>query len=111
MADWHMSQLNGLELLKAIRTEETLRETYVYLVTVEGRQAQIVAAVQAGATGYIMKPFSQESIKQKLEPILPSDTQSTATTKPDQTDGLQGTQGLEQQKTQSPQEIQTAPAS
>lgn len=109
MADWHMPTLNGLELLKAIRAEETLRETYVYLVTVEGRQAQIVAAVQAGATGYIMKPFSQESIKQKLEPLLPSDNQSIATTTADQNDGHEGTQGLEQQEAPSPQGIQTAP--
>ena len=66
MADWHMPGLNGLDLLKSIREDETLKNTLVYLVTNEGRQAQIVAAIQAGATGYIMKPFSQESIKEKL---------------------------------------------
>lgn len=58
MADWHMPGLNGLDLLKAIRADENLRETSVYLDTVEGRQAQIVEAVQAKTTGYIMKPFS-----------------------------------------------------
>lgn len=71
MADWHMPGLNGLDLLKAIRADENLRETSVYLVTVEGRQAQIVEAVQAKTTGYIMKPFSQESIKEKLGHLIP----------------------------------------
>ena len=72
MADWHMPGLDGLDLLKAIRADENLRETPVYLVTVEGRQTQIVEAVQANTTGYIMKPFSQESIKEKLGHLIPS---------------------------------------
>ena len=72
MADWHMPGLDGLDLLKAIRADENLRETPVYLVTVEGRQTQIVEAVQAKTTGYIMKPFSQESIKEKLGHLIPS---------------------------------------
>lgn len=71
MADWHMPGLNGLDLLKAIRADENLGETAVFMVTTEGRQAQIVAAVQAKATGYIMKPFSQESIKEKLGQHIP----------------------------------------
>ena len=72
MADWHMPGLNGLDLLKAIRADENLRETSVYLVTVEGREAQIMEAVQAKTTGYIMKPFSQKSIKEKLGHLIPS---------------------------------------
>lgn len=71
MADWHMPGLNGLDLLKAIRADENLGEAAVFLVTTEGRQAQIVAAVQAKATGYIMKPFSQESIMEKLGHHIP----------------------------------------
>lgn len=78
MADWHMPELTGLELLKAIRAEESIRETLVYLVTVEGRHAQIVEAIQAGATGYIMKPFSQESIKSKLGNLMPKEVQPVA---------------------------------
>jgi two-component system chemotaxis response regulator CheY len=75
MADWHMPRLNGLDLLKAIRADENLRETSVFLVTVEGRQAQIVEAVQAKTTEYIMKPFSQESIKEKLGHLIPAEVQ------------------------------------
>ena len=70
MADWHMPGLTGIELLKAIRQDENLKQMLVYLVTNEGRQAQIVSAIQAGANGYIVKPFSQESIKQKLGNLL-----------------------------------------
>lgn len=71
MADWHMPGLTGLEILKAIRQDPALSNTLVYLVTNEGRQAQIVSAIQAGASGYIMKPFSQNSIKEKLNNLLP----------------------------------------
>ncbi len=66
MADWHMPGLTGIELLKAIRQDPTLKSTLVYLVTNEGRQAQIVSAIQAGASGYIMKPFSQKSIEDQI---------------------------------------------
>jgi len=76
MADWYMPGLTGVELLKAIRQDPTLNNTLVYLVTNEGRQAQIVSAIQAGASGYIMKPFSQESIKQQLSHLLPHSTES-----------------------------------
>ena len=70
MADWHMPGLTGIELLKAIRQDSALNQTRVYLVTNEGRQAQIVSAIQAGANGYIMKPFSQDSIKQQLGDLV-----------------------------------------
>jgi len=87
MADWHMPGLTGIELLAAIRQDPTLNKILVYLVTNEGRQAQIVSAIQAGASGYIMKPFSQESIKQQLSHLFPqstefSETMPTATNHP-----------------------------
>jgi len=76
MVDWHMPGLTGLDFLKAIRQDPTYESTLVFLVTNEGRQAQIIAAIQAGASGYIMKPFSQESIKDKLGHLILSGGQS-----------------------------------
>ena len=110
MADWHMPGLNGLDLLKAIRADENLRETSVYLVTVEGRQAQIVAAVQAGATGYIMKPFSQESIRQKLGKLIPGELQPVESNTGSQGDENQTTEVPGQQETPSAQETQPVTA-
>lgn len=106
MADWHMPELNGLELLKAIRAETTLRDTHVYLVTTEGRQAQIVAAVQAGATGYIMKPFSQESIKQKLGNLLPPDRTPIESDAQSQDGEGQNPKNSDQLEPQTTQELQ-----
>lgn len=110
MADWHMPELNGLELLKAIRAETTLRDTYVYLVTTEGRQAQIIAAVQAGATGYIMKPFSQESIKQKLGDLIPSDMIAIESDVTLQKEVEQSSQNSVEPEAQATQELQSATA-
>ena len=76
MVDWYMPGMTGLELLQTLRAEERTKQTSVFIVTTEGRQAQIISAIQAGATGYIMKPFSQESIKQKLSPFLPETSKS-----------------------------------
>ena len=109
MADWHMPGLTGLELLKAIRADESLRETYVFLVTVEGRQAQIVAAAQAGATGYIIKPFSQESIKQKLGNFIPSDMQPVESTPASQGDEGRTTDASGQQEQPASQTAEAAP--
>lgn len=110
MADWHMPGLTGLELLKAIRAETTLRDTFVYLVTTEGRQAQIVEAVQAGATGYIMKPFSQESIKQKLGNLIPSETIPIESNVQNQNEEEQSPQNSIQPEVQATQELQSATA-
>lgn len=108
MADWHMPELSGLELLKAIRAEETLCKIYVYLVTVEGRQAQIVEAVQAGATGYIMKPFSQESIKQKLGDVISSNMVPIDAGNPSKDREKQTAQESDPSKPQATQETQPA---
>ena len=76
MADWYMPGLTGIDLLKAIRQDPKLNSILVFMVTNEGRQAQIISAIQAGASGYIMKPFSQESIKQKLSHLFQTDEQT-----------------------------------
>jgi len=108
MADWHMPGLNGLELLKAIRAEESLQAIHLYLVTAEARQGQIVAAIQAGATGYIMKPFSQESIKQKLGKLIPSELQPVESNTDRQGDENQTTEAPGQQEVPSDQDTQAA---
>ncbi|RMH05717.1 MAG: response regulator [Nitrospirae bacterium] len=78
LTDWYMPGLTGLELLHAIRTDERTKHMLVFLVTVEGRRGQILEAIQAGANGYIIKPFSQDSIRQKLEAWLPQQGDSRA---------------------------------
>lgn len=70
VTDWNMPGMAGLDLLKAIRADEKLKEMPVLMVTAEAKRDQIVAAAQAGVSGYVIKPFSAETLKQKLDKIL-----------------------------------------
>ena len=55
LADWHMAGMNGLELLKAIRADENLKELAVLMITAECQRTNILEAVKAGVNGYILK--------------------------------------------------------
>jgi len=70
ITDWNMPKMPGLDLLKAIRADATLKHLPVLMVTAEAKREQIVEAVQAGVSGYVVKPFTAEILKQKLEKIL-----------------------------------------
>jgi two-component system chemotaxis response regulator CheY len=70
VTDWNMPVMPGLELLKAIRADGKLKALPVLMVTAEAKREQIVEAVQAGVSGYVVKPFTAEVLKQKLEKIL-----------------------------------------
>jgi two-component system, chemotaxis family, chemotaxis protein CheY len=65
-----MPNMNGFELLKAIKAEETLRHLPVLMVTAEARKEDIVLAAQSGAAGYIVKPFSKATLEEKVQRIL-----------------------------------------
>ena len=70
LADWHLSGMSGLELLKHIKNDQTRQHPKVLMVTAETRQANILEAVRAGVDGYIMKPFSKANIQQKIDAIF-----------------------------------------
>jgi len=70
VTDWNMPVMPGLDLLKAIRADGKLKGLPVLMVTAEAKREQIVEAVQAGVSGYVVKPFTAEVLKQKLEKIL-----------------------------------------
>jgi two-component system chemotaxis response regulator CheY len=70
ITDWNMPLMPGLDLLKAIRADEKLKSLPVLMVTAEAKREQIVEAVQAGVSGYVVKPFTAEILKQKLDKIL-----------------------------------------
>jgi two-component system chemotaxis response regulator CheY len=70
ITDWNMPLMPGLDLLKAIRADDRLKGLPVLMVTAEAKREQIVEAVQAGVSGYVVKPFTAEILKQKLEKIL-----------------------------------------
>ena len=70
VSDWNMPNLDGLEMLKRIRASDTLKHLPVLMVTAEAKKENIVAAAQAGACGYVVKPFSAATLEEKLERIF-----------------------------------------
>jgi two-component system chemotaxis response regulator CheY len=72
VTDWNMPGMPGLELLKAVRSDPQLADLPVLLVTAEAKREQIVEAAQAGVNGYVVKPFTAQTLKEKIEKILAS---------------------------------------
>ena len=70
ITDWNMPNMTGIELLKAVRAEPALAGMPVLLVTAEAKREQIVEAAQAGVNGYIVKPFTAETLKEKINKIF-----------------------------------------
>ena len=70
ITDWNMPGMSGIELLRAIREDESLQSLPVLMVTAEAKRDQIVAAAEAGVNGYVVKPFTAQTLKQKLDKIF-----------------------------------------
>jgi two-component system chemotaxis response regulator CheY len=70
VSDINMPNMNGFDLLKAIKADENLRHIPVLMVTAEARKEDIVLAAQSGAAGYIVKPFTKATLEEKVQKIL-----------------------------------------
>ena len=70
VSDWNMPEVTGLELLKAVRGDESMKNVPFLMVTAEGQKDSVVQAVQAGVNNYIVKPFTADTIKQKLQQVF-----------------------------------------
>ena len=70
VSDWNMPGMQGIDLLKNIRADENLKHLPVLLVTAEQKREQIIEAAQAGVNGYIVKPFTAGTLKEKLDKIF-----------------------------------------
>jgi two-component system, chemotaxis family, chemotaxis protein CheY len=70
ITDWNMPGMPGLELLKAVRADAKLKGMPVLMLTAEAKREQIVEAAQAGVNGYVIKPFTAVTLKEKLDKIL-----------------------------------------
>ncbi len=67
ISDWNMPGMSGLELLKACRADDKLKHLPFVMVTAESEQSNLVAAIQAGVTDYVVKPFNAATLKEKIE--------------------------------------------
>ncbi|GIU26180.1 MULTISPECIES: chemotaxis response regulator CheY [Shewanella] len=70
VTDWNMPGMQGIDLLKAIRADDELKHIPVLMVTAEAKREQIIAAAQAGVNGYVVKPFTAATLKEKLDKIF-----------------------------------------
>jgi len=70
ITDWNMPIMEGIELLKRIRADTELADLPVLMVTAEARREQIVLAAEAGVNGYIVKPFTAQTLDQKIAKIF-----------------------------------------
>ena len=70
LSDINMPNMNGFELLKAVKADDQLKHLPVLMVTAEARKEDIVLAAQSGAAGYIVKPFTKATLEEKLQKIL-----------------------------------------
>ncbi|WP_244851382.1 response regulator [Caballeronia sp. SL2Y3] len=71
ITDWNMPNMDGLTLLQEIRQSEEHADVPVLMVTAETRRENVIAAIRAGASGYVVKPFSEAALADKLAQIAP----------------------------------------
>lgn len=70
ITDWNMPGMPGIELLKAVRADARLARLPVLMLTAEAKREQIIEAAQAGVNGYVIKPFTAATLKEKLDKIF-----------------------------------------
>ncbi len=70
ISDWNMPNMDGLEMLKQIRADAAIAKLPVLMVTAEAKKENIIAAAQAGANGYVVKPFTAATLDEKLAKIF-----------------------------------------
>lgn len=70
VSDWNMPNMDGLELLKAVRLDPALKSLPILMVTAEAEKDKVVTAIQAGVNNYVVKPFTAEVFKEKMDRIF-----------------------------------------
>jgi len=70
VTDWNMPGMTGIDLVKTVRADANLAHIPILMVTAEAKREQIIAAAQAGVNGYVVKPFTAATLKEKIEKIF-----------------------------------------
>jgi two-component system chemotaxis response regulator CheY len=70
VSDWNMPNMDGLELLKAVRKDPVLKDLPILMVTAEAEKEKVITAIQAGVNNYVVKPFTAETFKEKMDRIF-----------------------------------------
>lgn len=72
LCDWNMPEMPGIDLLNAVRSDDQLKKTPFVMVTAEAQKENILEAVKAGVSSYIVKPFTAETVEEKLKKVFSS---------------------------------------
>jgi len=72
ITDWNMPEMNGLDLVRKVRAEKKYDSMPIIMVTTEGGKTEVITALKAGVNNYIVKPFTPQVLKEKLEDVLGS---------------------------------------
>ena len=72
ISDWNMPKMTGIELLKAVRNDENLKSVKFIMVTAESQKENVIEAIKLGVNQYVVKPFTPEVLREKLEKVLNS---------------------------------------
>jgi two-component system chemotaxis response regulator CheY len=78
VSDWNMPNMTGIELLRAMRADPGLKHLPLLMITAEAKKENIIEAAQAGASGYIVKPFTAATLNEKLTKIFEKMNQKAA---------------------------------
>ncbi|BCZ17450.1 Chemotaxis protein CheY [Helicobacter sp. NHP19-003] len=70
ITDWNMPEMNGLDLVKKVRSDGRFKDLPIIMITTEGGKAEVITALKAGVNNYIVKPFTPQVLKEKLEVVL-----------------------------------------
>ncbi|MBE0470203.1 MAG: chemotaxis response regulator CheY [Methyloprofundus sp.] len=70
VTDWNMPGMTGIDLLRAVRADPKLVNLPVLMVTAEAKREQIILAAQTGVNGYVIKPFTAATLREKIEKIF-----------------------------------------
>ena len=70
MTDWNMPNMNGLELVEAVRADANLKDIPILMVTTRNMKEDIVTAIKSGVNGYIVKPFDAKTLNTKINEII-----------------------------------------
>jgi two-component system chemotaxis response regulator CheY len=70
ITDWNMPEMNGIEFIKAVRSTSNAKDVPVLMVTTNAAKDDIVEALRAGVNNYVVKPFTPETIKEKIDAVL-----------------------------------------
>ena len=74
ISDWNMPNMLGIDLLKAVRSDDKLKNTPFLMVTAEAKKEEVLAAVQAGVSNYVIKPFTPDVLESKITAIFQKTT-------------------------------------